>query len=79
MEEMSWISGRPPDDPTVAIQLRYRSQAVPARLVPTADGWDVWFDAPQEAVAPGQAGVLYRGDEVLGGGTIVAALQGAPA
>jgi tRNA-specific 2-thiouridylase len=42
----------------------------------TDDGWDIWFDSPQEAVSPGQAGVVYRGDEVLGGGTIAAALQG---
>jgi tRNA-specific 2-thiouridylase len=79
LEEMSWISGRAPDDSDIAIQLRYRSEAVPSRLVQTAGGWDVWFDDPQEAVAPGQAGVVYRGDEVLGGGTIVAALQGVPA
>ncbi len=79
LEEMSWIAGRAPDDPSVMIQLRYRSAAVPARLVRTAEGWDAWFDEPQEAVAPGQAGVVYWGDEVLGGGTIVAALQGAPA
>ena len=32
------------------------------------------FDAPLKAVAPGQAAVLYRGDLVLGGGTIERAL-----
>ncbi|MDP1807216.1 MAG: hypothetical protein Q8K72_18715 [Acidimicrobiales bacterium] len=26
------------------------------------------FDEPQRRVAPGQSVVLYRGDEVLGGG-----------
>jgi tRNA-specific 2-thiouridylase len=30
----------------------------------------VTFDQPVRAVAPGQAAVLYRGDIVLGGGTI---------
>ena len=30
------------------------------------------FDAPQRAVTPGQAAVLYDGEEVLGGGTIFA-------
>ncbi|MBP1631981.1 MAG: tRNA methyl transferase, partial [Acidobacteria bacterium] len=28
------------------------------------------------AVTPGQAAVLYRGDEVMGGGTILAPLGG---
>jgi tRNA-specific 2-thiouridylase len=31
----------------------------------------VVFDEPQRAAAPGQSVVLYDGDVVLGGGTIV--------
>jgi tRNA-specific 2-thiouridylase len=30
----------------------------------------VEFDAPQPAVTPGQAAVVFSGDEVLGGGWI---------
>jgi hypothetical protein len=30
------------------------------------------LDEPVDAVAPGQAGVLYDGDLVLGGGTVAA-------
>mgnify|MGYP002267107097 CR=1 FL=1 len=33
-------------------------------------GWSVRFEERHPAAAPGQAGVFYRGDEVLGGGTI---------
>jgi tRNA-uridine 2-sulfurtransferase len=36
------------------------------------DGDGVRFDAPVKRVAPGQAVVLYDGDEVLGGGTAAA-------
>lgn len=73
--EMSFV-GEPPDDPRVEVQLRYRARPVPAVVRPSGeDRWEVDFDVPQEAVAPGQAAVLYRGDEVLGGGTIVAALR----
>ena len=69
---------------------RYNSAAVPARVrtsVPVASDaqgspsgrtgtFDVEFDSPQTAVAPGQAVVLYSADEpdvVLGGGWIRAA------
>jgi len=76
LDEVSWVSGSPPEDDRVSIKLRYRSEAAPARLVAVEDGWTVQFDEPQEAVAPGQAGVIYRGNEVLGGGTITTALQG---
>jgi len=36
----------------------------------TGDRLAVAFDAPQRSVTPGQALVLYKGDEVLGGGCI---------
>lgn len=77
VEQTTWVSGEPPRDPQVEVKLRYRSPATPARLVRDDDRWLVVFAEPQEAVAPGQAAVLYRGDEVLGGGTIAAAVQGA--
>lgn len=54
-----------------SVQVRYRSEAAPALVTPAGDGgWVVEFTDPVEAVTPGQAAVLYRGDEVIGGGTI---------
>jgi tRNA-specific 2-thiouridylase len=75
LQDVSWVAGGPPLDAAVSVQLRYRSRPIPARVTEASDGFNVWFDEPQEAVAPGQAGVLYRGDEVLGGGTITGALR----
>lgn len=69
---VSWVAGRPPEGGGLEAKVRYRSPAAAARVAPDAAGdWWVWFDEAQKAVTPGQAAVLYRGDEVLGGGTIL--------
>jgi tRNA-specific 2-thiouridylase len=54
----------------VAVQWRHRGEARPARIEPTPSGLRVRFEAPVEAVAPGQAAVVYAGDQVWGGGFI---------
>jgi tRNA-specific 2-thiouridylase len=56
------------------VQIRYRSPAVPATMVPltaAADQVKLMFDEPQFGVTPGQAAVWYDGDRVLGGGLII--------
>ncbi|HSR15081.1 MAG TPA: tRNA 2-thiouridine(34) synthase MnmA [Gemmatimonadales bacterium] len=74
---MTFVAGRPPADGGLSVKVRYRSEPVAAALSQTGPGeWLVSFAEPVAAVAPGQAAVLYRGDEVLGGGTISAALGG---
>ena len=35
----------------------------------------ITFDAPQRAVTPGQAAVLYQGQVCLGGGTVERAFR----
>jgi tRNA-specific 2-thiouridylase len=58
-----------------SVRIRHRHEPVPARLVVRrGDTVEVWFDVPVSAVAPGQAAVFYRGDEVIGGGWIAEAL-----
>ena len=72
-DRVSWIAGRPPSDGPFEAEVRIRSRgdATHAVVTPSPDGFDVEFHAPQHAVAPGQSAVVYRGDEVLGGGRIV--------
>ena len=69
---VNWISGRAPDrGARVTAQIRHRHREAAATLAPGDDGTvDVTFDAPQVAVAPGQAVVFYDGDAVVGGGWI---------
>ena len=45
-----------------------------ARLLETDQGVEVHFERPARAVTPGQVCVLYEGDRVVAGGTIVRAL-----
>jgi tRNA-specific 2-thiouridylase len=53
------------------VQLRYRAPALPARVVEAGpDALALALDEPAWAVAPGQSGVLYDGDRVLGGGLV---------
>ena len=59
----------------VTAKARYNQPPQPATVYPEADGRArVVFDAPQRALTPGQAVVLYDGDMVVGGGTITEVL-----
>ncbi|MHB8781713.1 MAG: tRNA 2-thiouridine(34) synthase MnmA, partial [Candidatus Geothermincolia bacterium] len=71
--DVSWVSGTPPaGDIRAQVKTRYRMTAVSATVTLLAGGHiRVDFDTPAWAVAPGQAAVVYDGDEVLGGGTII--------
>ena len=63
----------------MSAKIRYRHPAQPARLRRAADGQDgyleIAFDDPERGVAPGQAVVVYAGEVVLGGGTVVRATK----
>lgn len=71
----NWIAGAPPAPGTRArVKIRYRHGGVDGEVVADGDRALIRFDAPQIAVAPGQAAVMYDGDRVIGGGWIERAL-----
>jgi tRNA-uridine 2-sulfurtransferase len=71
---VSWIAGEPPSAPALSAQVRYRGEPLPCSVEDAGHG-AVRVEFPQErpaGVAPGQAVVVYDGDECLGGATITA-------
>ncbi|HEX6256581.1 MAG TPA: tRNA 2-thiouridine(34) synthase MnmA [Euzebyales bacterium] len=72
---VSWVAGTAPRRREVAAQVRYRGRPLPATVTDDGAG-RVQVEFREErpvGVAPGQAVVVYDGDECLGGGTIDAA------
>jgi len=63
VEEIHWINK---SAKKCLAQIRYGHEAVPALIKKNF----VFFDEPQRAITPGQSVVLYRGEELLGGGII---------
>jgi tRNA-specific 2-thiouridylase len=56
----------------VTVKTRYLQKEQPATAIQEEkDRLRINFDSPQRAITPGQAVVLYDGDVVVGGGTIV--------
>ena len=60
-----------PEAFAAVVQIRYNHAGAPGRVRQTSETtFDVRFDAPVSAITPGQAAVLYRGDQLVGGGWI---------
>lgn len=71
--DFNWTSGVAPQGSiSCKAKVRYRQKEQPctARVMDNGNV-EVVFEEPQRAITPGQACVLYDGDEVLGGGTIL--------
>jgi len=75
VERCSWVAGHPPPQGIrCGAQLRAHGEAHPATVVRADAGHlEVRFDAPRGPVVPGQALVLFDGDQVLGGGLVAGA------
>jgi tRNA-specific 2-thiouridylase len=88
LERVTATDGRPLGPGRAKVRLRAHGTEVGCRVVPLDDAGPeapgeprgsapagrvrLDLDEPVDAVAPGQAGVLYDGDLVLGGGTVAA-------
>ena len=72
IDRCNWIPFEdPPKEIKALAKIRYNHEGTTASIFPESNGRaKVVLDAPQKAVTPGQACVLYQDDLVLGGGWI---------
>lgn len=73
VDEASFVHEVPTIDERVAVQHRAHGETSPATVTAADENsFEVEFDSPVEAIAPGQSAVLYTADdsELLGGGII---------
>lgn len=52
-------------------KIRYSAKPAPCTITVMDDEVQVVFDSPQRAITPGQAVVFYKGNQLIGGGTII--------
>ena len=75
IDATNWISppaGGPNLKEKYSGRIRYRQPLQKCRILSVSgDSATVYFEKPQRAVTPGQSLVLYKGDEMLGGGIII--------
>jgi tRNA-specific 2-thiouridylase len=71
LDEVNWLADPLGAGDTCEVQVRYRARAVPATVATAgARAATLVLAEPVRAITPGQSGVLYAGDRVLGGGVI---------
>ena len=70
LSRVNWQQQPPAPGSELEIQIRYRSRPARCRVYPEGENCRVETTEPLFAVTPGQAGVLYENDLLLGGGVI---------
>ncbi len=68
--DLNWLDTPPQPGEELHVQVRHRARAVPGTVISTGEVIELELHEPQRAITPGQSGVLYRGDVVVGGGRI---------
>lgn len=69
---VNWVSGNTPEKPFKAkIKIRYKAPLVPGEVTPTeSNRFNVKFEKTLRGITPGQAAVIYKGEEVVASGII---------
>ncbi len=71
LDEVNWLADPLGVGDRCEIQVRYRSRPVPATVRATSGSTiELALHQPARAITPGQSGVMYDGERLLGGGVI---------
>jgi tRNA-specific 2-thiouridylase len=71
LEEVNWLADPLELGDRCEVQIRYRARGAPAVVLERGtDRLTLGLETPVRAITPGQSGVLYGGQRVLGGGVI---------
>jgi tRNA-specific 2-thiouridylase len=71
LEQLNWLVEPLQLGDCCQLQIRYRSRPVPVRITGVTNGaLELELHEPARAITPGQSGVLYDGDRLLGGGLL---------
>lgn len=72
LKEVNWIAGKKPDDMRgISIQIRYNSSPVPVKNIQEkGSSLVIELEKSTRAITPGQSGVFYKDNMLLGGGII---------
>jgi tRNA-specific 2-thiouridylase len=72
VEDLTFVAGSAPADEFAAsVRLRYAAEPAPARVrLRGPASAELEFEGPISMTAPGQAAVIYDGEQVLGGGRV---------
>ena len=72
LTDVRWVSWQPPEGEEAMFECRVRSLSprLKGTLISRGDRAEFRFENAQPPVAPGQSLVLYRGEEIVGGGVL---------
>jgi len=72
LKDVNWIAGKKPEDFSgISIQIRYNSDPVPVKdIQEKGNSLLIKLENSTRAITPGQSGVFYKENQLLGGGII---------
>ncbi len=72
LNDIQWVSWQPPENDEISFECRIRSLSPRKKGTLTYKGKKgvFQFESKQSPIAPGQSLVLYRGEEIVGGGVM---------